>query len=313
MFDSANLETPTLDELRALLPEIATLHGAGATEAQLVDQITAMERLKSGLAAAQARVTATLSATRTRTEATRGVPASDRCRGLTAEIALARLESPFRGGQHYALSSALVREMPETLAALTRGDISEFRAMLIVIETAVLSSEDRHQVDAELAGRLAGLGDRAAAAEARKIGFRLDPDSVRRRTHKARDDRRVGYRPAPDAMGYLTGLLPIEQGAACNAALEKEADTKRAEGDERTRGQIMADTMVERLTGQRSAGSTHVKIQLVMSEASLLKADDEPVRLAGSARSPPRRPVTSCATRHRRSCAGCSPPRMARR
>lgn len=281
MFDSAIAEAPTLDELRALLPQIAAVDGVGATEAELIDQITAMERLKSGLAAAQARVTATLSVTRRRAEATRGVPASSRCSGLAAEIALARLESPFRGGQHYNLSTALVDDMPETLAALSRGDISEFRAMLIVRETAVLTREDRRQADAELAGRLAGRGDRAAALEARKIGLRLDPDSVRRRTRKARDDRHVGLRPAPDAMGHLTGFLPIEQGAACESALGKHADSLKAKGDERTRAQIMADTMVERLTGQRSADSTHVEIQLVMTEASLLRGDHEPARLAG--------------------------------
>ena len=121
----------------------------------------------------------------------------------------------------------------------------------------------------------------AAAAEARKIGYRLDPDSVRRRTRNARNDRRVGLRPAPDAMGYLTGFLPIEQGAACKSALGKHADSLKAKGDERTRGQIMADTLVERLTGQRSADSTQVEIQLVMSEASLLGGDSEPARLAG--------------------------------
>ncbi len=86
--------------------------------------------------------------------------------------------------------------MPDTHAALTRGEISEYRATLMVKETALLSRADRRQVDAELAGRLAGLGDRAVAAAARKIGYRLDPGSVLRRTRGARGDRHVGLRPA---------------------------------------------------------------------------------------------------------------------
>ena len=68
MFESAivGAAAPSLEELRALL-----------------------DQLKSGLAAAQARVTCTLAATRSRAEAARGVPAQRRCRGLVAEIALA--------------------------------------------------------------------------------------------------------------------------------------------------------------------------------------------------------------------------------
>ena len=46
---------------------------------------------------------------------------------------------------------ALVGEMPHTLAALSRGLISEWRATLMVRETAVLSVEDRRRVDVRLA------------------------------------------------------------------------------------------------------------------------------------------------------------------
>lgn len=191
MFDSANWqdsaallppESPSLEELQGLLTRIGTVDGAGAPEAELIDQLSAMERLKAGLAAAQVRVTATLAVARSRAEATRGIPASKRCRGLATEITLARRESPHRGGLHYGMSMALVHEMPHTRAALARGDISEFKAMLIVKETAVLTREHRRKVDAELAGRLAQVGDRQAAAEARKIGYRLDPGSALRRS-----------------------------------------------------------------------------------------------------------------------------------
>jgi hypothetical protein len=286
MFDSAIIGTaaPSLDELRALLERLANLDGAGAGEAELVDQLTAMEQLKSGLAAAQARVTGTLTATRSRAEAARGVPVKDRCRGLAAEIALARHDSPARGNQHLGAALALVQEMPDTHAALARGEISEYRATLMVKETAVLSRPHRRQVDAELAGRLATLGDRAVAAAARKIGYRLDPGSVLRRTRGARSDRHVGLRPAPDTMSYLTGLLPVEQGVACKVALERHAGSLRSQGDQRTRGQIMADTLVERVTGQQSATGTDVEVKLLMTDQSFFNAGPgagEPAVLEG--------------------------------
>ena len=50
-------------------------------------------------------------------------------------------------------------------------------------------------------------------------------------------------RPAPDTMAVLSGLLPVEQGVACLAALRRAADTATAMGDGRSRDQVMADTL----------------------------------------------------------------------
>jgi len=67
------------------------------------------------------------------------------------------------------------------------------------------------------------------------------------------NERRVSLRPAPDAMTRLTALLPVAQGVAGYAALSRHADTNIATGDARGRGQVMADTLVERVTGQSTA------------------------------------------------------------
>jgi hypothetical protein len=271
---------PSLGDLRDALDAFAAHDGAGLREAELVDHLTAMERLKSGIAAAQARVTATLAEVRDQAEAAAGVPADRRGRGLAAEVGLARQESPVRGAQHLGLARALVHEMPRTLAALTRGEISEWRATLVVRETAVLSRVHRAQVDRELAGRLADAGDRRTADLARSIGYRLDPGSAIRRVRGAESDRRVGLRPAPDTMSHLTAHLPVAQGVACYASLAREADQRRAAGDGRSRGQIMADTLVERVTGQAAAG-TPVQVGLVMTDGALLGGDHTPAHVDG--------------------------------
>jgi hypothetical protein len=182
------------------------------------------------------------------------------------------------------LAEALTKELPQTLAALEAGLISEWRATLVARETACLSVEHRRQVDAELAARrggIGGLGDQAIAAEARRIGYRLDPYAVTDRARRAAADRRVSLRPAPDAMTWLGALLPASQGVAAYVALTKCADSRRAGGDQRGRGQIMADTLVERITGQRSASAVPVEIQLVMTDQALLGGDSEPAELAG--------------------------------
>jgi hypothetical protein len=122
----------------------------------------------------------------------------------------------------------------------------------VVRETAVLSLKHRQQVDVELAGKLAGLGDRDTAAEARAIGYRLDPGSAIRRTRGARSDRYVSLRPAPDTMSYLTGFLPVEQGVACLAALRQAADIARVDGDVPSRGQVMPTPWSSASPGRRA-------------------------------------------------------------
>jgi Domain of unknown function (DUF222) len=273
--------TPTIDDLRDALTRLGAVDGDGVDEAGLIDHLTALEELKRAVAAAQARVTVALVRARTRRETGEGLPANRRCQGLASEIALARRSSPHRGARDLGLARALVEEMPRTLAALSSGEISEWCATLVVRETAVLSREHRAQVDEELGDRLPRLGDRSAAAEARKIGYRLDPGSALRRTRGAHADRYVSIRPAPDTMSYLTGFLPVAQGVACQAALRHHADSLRAQGDARSRGQIMADTLVERVTGQASAGSVNVEVELVLSDAALLGRDDTPANVVG--------------------------------
>jgi hypothetical protein len=274
---------PTLTEIRGWQTRAQDVTGDGLTETGTIDQITALEELKAAAAAAQARLTAHLYAERSRREAADQVPARKRCAGLGAEVALARRVSPHQGNRHLGLALALTREMPHTLAALTAGEMSEWQATLLVRETAILSPEHRAEVDREVVPRLvdSGWGNREIANEARRVGYRLDPGSALRRVRGAETERRVSARPAPDTMSYLTGFLPVAQGVACYAALTKEADVAKARGDARTRGQIMADTLVARVTGQSQATGTPVEVELVMTDRALLEGSQEPAHLVG--------------------------------
>jgi hypothetical protein len=274
---------PSLGEIQGWRARAQKVTGVGVTEAGAIDQIRALEELKATAAAAQARLTAQLYAERARREAEADTPARKRCAGLGAEVALARRVSPHQGNRHLGVALALTREMPHTLAALSSGEISEWRATVVVKETAVLSAEHRAEVDRQVAEKLtdSGYGDRRLAEEARKVGYRLDPGSVIRRTRGAVSDRHVSVRPAPDTMTYLTGFLPVAQGVACHTALRRHADTLRAQGDERSRGQIMADTLVERVTGQTQATGTPVEVEIVMTDKALLGTSDEPAQIVG--------------------------------
>lgn len=263
---------------------LAEVDGRRITDAERIDAIRQLEELKAAAAAAQARITAAFDASQRQAAG----PACRRDqarlgRSISTQVALARRESPARGQQHLGVALALVHDLPHTLAALTAGTLSEFRAMLVVKETACLSRADRATVDRELAGRLDGAGDRRVGDLAREISQRLDPASAVRRASKAAADRRVTVRPAPDTMSNLSALLPVTAGVAVYAALRQRAEAMRAQGDPRTLSQLMADILVARATGQSAdePRSPSVEIALVMHERTLFRDSDEPARIPG--------------------------------
>ncbi|WP_328356645.1 DUF222 domain-containing protein [Mycobacterium sp. NBC_00419] len=253
----------------------------GAAESVLVERIAALERLKAAAAAGQARLAVALDASRRAAEAAAGVPAARRGKGVSAEVALARRDSPARGSRHLGFAKALVLEMPHTLAALETGVLSEWRATLVVRESACLDVADRRRLDVELCSdpaMLEGLGDAALVAAARAIAYRLDPHAVVDRAAKAAGERTVTIRPAPDTMTYLTALLPVAQGVSVYAALKRAADSS---GDPRSRGQVMADALVERVTGRPADQPVPVAVNLVISDQALLGAEHAAAAIVG--------------------------------
>jgi hypothetical protein len=271
---------PTAQELTSLLARLGE-HETADSDTERIDLLRALESLKGAAAAAQARLAVAFDASQRADQARQGVPARKQGLGVASQVALARRDSPNRGSRHLGLARALVHEMPHTLEALARGRVSEWRATILVRETAVLSADHRAHVDAALGHRLEHLGDRGVEREARKLAYRLDPGAAVRRARRAHAERRISIRPAPDTMSYVTGLLPVAQGVAVHTALSKHADSLRAAGDQRSRGQIMADTFVERVTGQAQAPDVPVEVQLVMTDRTLLGGDDVPARLVG--------------------------------
>jgi hypothetical protein len=243
------------------------------TDAERIDQIRALEQLKAAAAAAQARITVDLDTSVRAAHAAAGLPADRQGRGVAAQVALARQESPYKGGRHLGLAKVLAGEMPHTLAALEHGAISEWQATLLARETLFLSRQHRELIDTQLCADptiLNGWGDRRLTNEIQQIAYRLDPAGFTKRRANAGSERRVTSRPAPDTMARVSALLPVAQGVAVYAALCKAADAAIAAGDGRTRGQLMSDILVERVTGQTATTGVPVEIHLIMSECTLL-------------------------------------------
>lgn len=260
--------------LRELLDALRTVPVATDSAAQ-IDQITLLEKLRSAVAAVQASVTAAFVAGVRSQRATAGIPAHRRDRGLAAQVGLARRISHHQAQRYVSWAMVLCNELPTTFDTLRAGETSEARAFTMTRETVFLSRTDRARVDDELGARLAGWGDRTVEAEVRRAAYRMDPHGFVERIPAAPRDRRVTVRPAPDGMGRVSALVPLPQAVASWNALRKHADTVIGTGDpeRRTRGQVMADAFVERLTGQASARDVPVEVCLIMTDTALSGGD----------------------------------------
>ncbi len=162
--------------------------------------------------------------------------------------------------------------MPHTRGALASGRLTEWRATILVRETAYLTRETREEIDRRVCAdpaTLDGVGDRQLEALAKQHAYELEPQAVVDRKAKAEKDRRVSVRPAPDLMTQLSALLPMKQGISVYATLKRYADSVVG-ADDRSHAQIMADTLVERVTGQKSADAVPVAVNLVMSSDTML-------------------------------------------
>lgn len=255
----------------------ALAHLEIGTEVEAIEVLGAAEELKAAVAAVQARAAATFDTMRRNRQAANGLPTLRQGRGVAEEIALARRESPTQGHAHLRLGRALVDDMPGTLALMERGDLSEHRAQLVVKEMTELSPADRRTADDSLAPVLSRLSDRQTTYRARRLAQQLDADNAARRAEVARASRRVTLRSAVEpGMAYLTAHLPAGEAVRAYKSLTGETDSMIVDGDagERTRGQLIADLLVERITGTGVSEPRDVDLMLVMTDETLLGGDD---------------------------------------
>ena len=278
---AVQVEPPSPDGLVVRLDEVlAELAGAVAdnhpvSDAARIDRIARLEKLRAATAALQAAESVRFAQSQVAEQLGANVHPDAIGRGIAEQIGLACRISPATAARRLNTARALWFELPDTYGQLTSGMLSERVAEAVVAETRHLEPEMRRKVDTRLqASGIARMGFKTATACVRKTAYEADRAGYLRRGRTERQHRRVGVRPAPDTMAILTGYLPVEQGVACYAALRRHADGIVATGDTRTRDQIMADILVERLTGQTKAGDVNVELQLMMPLDSLIKPND---------------------------------------
>ena len=257
------------DTVQEFVTFLASLPPA-ESEAENIDRLQQLEQAKRALAAAQATATNAFVQQRQAHEAADQIPTSLQLKGIEAEVGLARGESPFIGSSLTHTATALCTVLPNTLAALAAGRVSEYHARIVAEQTNHLSDAHRRDIDAAIAHRLG----KASSAQLRKLiqghAYRLDRKAADQRAAQNKGRRRVCMDPASDGQVYLTAELPTHQGIAVMDALTKltdrrlaarttretagaDGETNGAAGEPVSRDEVMADIFVETLTGQTTA------------------------------------------------------------
>ena len=280
------------DQLRDVLEALGQASVDGLSEAELLRLVATLEGLKGASAALQARATTRFVEDRdaraqdalAREEISRR-EASCRRSATRSEVALARRCSPWQADRHVATARALDHDLPMTMAALTSGEISEARSVIVARETSCLSPGGRREADHRLARDLTTLGDRELTAAAQRVCIDLDQEAIVERRRRAAASRHLSVQPAPDGMARLSILGPLPDVVGAYAALtaaekarfvatgDPDVDAARAD-DDRGRGAWLADTALARLSGRDEGQVQPVEVGLVMSEAVLVPSHE---------------------------------------
>ncbi|GAA1863118.1 HNH endonuclease signature motif containing protein [Pseudonocardia ailaonensis] len=194
---------------------------------------------------------------------------------VVGRVATALGVSPTRGREQLRIARDLHSGLDRVRELYAGGEVDERKVAAIVAAGSWLDTDERAQLDAELAAhRISRLGLRRVGDLARSIAARIAPEKFAERAAAARRGRYVSVTPAGDGMAWLRALLPAEQAIRCLGALHKAVQEEFVGPGPVTRGrsQILADTLVERVTGTPAA-STDVEVQVLVPVQSLL--DDE--------------------------------------
>jgi hypothetical protein len=247
-----------------------------STDADWLARVAHLEEMKASIAAEQA--VALREFARAHVAARIAVGEIDPVKleqSISAQIGLACRVSATEGRKRLRIARDLHghTHVQELFAS---GVLSEYKTSLIVAATAHLSREECAQVDQRLAEhQLDTLGVRKIENLARAVAAEVAPEKYRARCRAARTGRRVTVRPAVDGMANLTAHLPVEEAVACYAALRKAVNEAAVSPEPvtRGRGQIMADTLVERVTGQAVASEVNIEIQVQIPIEALIDPD----------------------------------------
>ncbi len=243
--------------------------------AQLAERVTRLEEEKNAVAARQADAILALGRAIAAEQIDSGVDDPAQVERVVANrVGIACRVSAHQGGKRVRIARDLHAGHTLVRGLFAAGMLNEQKIAVITDAGSHLDPAERAQVDERLAQEpIETFGVRRIHDLARKIAAEVDREKFEARTRRARSGRRVTVRPSSEpGMADLTAHLPVEQAVACYAALRKAVNDVwvKPEPVLRGQGQIMADTLVERLTGQATAEDVDIQVHIVVPVEALL-------------------------------------------
>ncbi len=247
------------------------------SQGDLLDGIAEIESLGNAWKSVQAEWTLLFSRRHVATQIESGVTDPGKLeRSVAGEISLACHVSPTEARKRVHTARDLHDGLDHLRRLFGAGRISAYKVHTVVTATSHLDASERAEVDRLLAVHdLDTFGVGRLRNQARQLAAQVAPEKFRARCAAARSGRRVTLRPSADGMTDLTAHLPVEQGAACYAALQKAFNEVSVNPAPLTRGrgQVMADSLVERVTGQAVATDVDIQVQVVVPVEALVDPD----------------------------------------
>jgi len=262
-----------LDEVRGYNFDAEEIVTRGSTR---IDAIRELDRTIRAAQAEQISQIAALLDERTALMVGTGDP----CLSVIGEVSMARNIGPTAAGAQLELAMGMSR-LPQVFTLFASGVISEATARAVARETRGLNVDDDVVADGEIAAKIVGMTATQARQAAARIVIGIDAEAAHQRARRNRADARVSMTPETDGVATLHARGPAEHILAAFKSLDDWATGLRSAGDVRTRGQLMCETLVERVTGLTHADDLGVEIQLVLDAETLLAGGDTPVELDG--------------------------------
>ncbi|AZP23337.1 HNH endonuclease [Streptomyces aquilus] len=277
----------TAGELGALAPESLTARGR-------IDALVVLERHLAWLQAKQVEVLAAIAAHTETPEAV--IVEAGGCLGdvfaaswdgAVEEVACALRLANQTAAQRLKVATLLAGRHGATCRLLAEGRISYVQAMAVAEQLEVLDDEVAGRVEAALVDKMPGQAAGQTRAALRRQILRADPKGAEER-HRARvGERRIQHYPQDDGMALFGAVLPAQQAALMEQAVDVRARGYEADGRslEQKRVDALFDLVVNQpgasVSGEAAGGRSAAVVQVTVPFDVLLGADDGPAELKG--------------------------------
>ncbi|MCS5735103.1 HNH endonuclease signature motif containing protein [Herbiconiux daphne] len=207
-------------------------------------------------------------------------------RSLVAEVATGLRISEALAAQRIDEAELLVDDLPATVEALSRGEISYRHAQAVVRHARSLPESARAEFEAVVLEKATTQTCVQLASEARKLRERMHPESIDQRHREARDERAVWVEKERDGMATLVCHLPAVSAFAIDDTLDQLARALNTADEARTHAQLRADGLVDLMLDREGGSSVRARgitanVAVTVPVMTLLGHSDEPGELLG--------------------------------